>query len=137
TNVFNSTLDRLVRPEIHVLKWPWPTLQVCGYTGLALAILLSLALVIYQSLSLWIMISIILGAVFTFFAQAIITKMIIGEEDLVYYHHEIAVLSMAALFLWIIRQPILPYLVATLLGVGIFLACGRVGCLMVGCCHGR
>jgi len=83
------------------------------------------------------MVGIILTSVLTFFAQAIITKIIVGDEDLVYYRHEIAVLSMSALFLWIMRQPILPYLDATLLGVGIFLACGRVGCLMVGCCHGR
>src|SRR6266581_27453 len=96
--VFNNNLDKLIRPEIHALHKRWPTFQVCGYTGLALAILLSLALVTYQGLSPWIMISIILAAVFTFFAQAIITKIIIGEEDLVYYRHEIAVLSMAALF---------------------------------------
>src|SRR2546423_11236515 len=48
-----------------------------------------------------------------------------------------AVMSVAALLLWLVRQPILRYLDATLLGVGIFLACGRIGCLMVGCCHGR
>src|SRR6266536_430673 len=34
-------------------------------------------------------------------------------------------------------RPLLPYLDVTVLGVGLFLACGRVGCLMVGCCHGR
>src|SRR5262249_36262493 len=33
--------------------------------------------------------------------------------------------------------PLLPYLDVVILGIGAFLACGRVGCLMVGCCHGR
>jgi len=36
-----------------------------------------------------------------------------------------------------LHQSILPYLDMTILGVGMFLSCGRVGCLMVGCCHGR
>src|SRR5205814_352454 len=35
------------------------------------------------------------------------------------------------------HRPVLPYLDVTILGIGAFLACGRVGCLMVGCCHGR
>ena len=30
-----------------------------------------------------------------------------------------------------------PYLDATALGLGAFLACGRVGCTLAGCCHGR
>ena len=135
--VFNNTLDRLVRPEIRLLRRPRPAFQVCGYTGLALAILLSMTLVIYQHLSPLVMLGIILAAVMTFFAQAIITKIILGEEDLVYYRHEIAVMAVAALLLWVLHQPILPYLDATLLGIGAFLACGRIGCLMVGCCHGR
>ena len=135
--VLNTSLDKLVRPEIRLLRGSWPSFQVCGYTGLALAILLSITLVIYQHLSPLVMLGIILAAVLTFFAQAIITKIILGEEDLVYYRHEIAVMAVATLLLWVLRQPILPYLDATLLGIGIFLACGRIGCLMVGCCHGR
>lgn len=135
--VFNANLDKLVRPEMRLLRRAWPSFQVCGYTGLTCAIVLSMGLVIYQRLSPLVMLGIILAAVLTFFAQAIITKIILGEEDLVYYRHEIAVLTVAALLLWLLHQPILPYLDATLLGVGIFLSCGRVGCLMVGCCHGR
>jgi hypothetical protein len=44
---------------------------------------------------------------------------------------------MTAILLWLLRQPILPYLDLTILGIGVFLACGRIGCFMVGCCHGR
>jgi hypothetical protein len=51
--------------------------------------------------------------------------------------HEIAVMLMAALFLWTTRRPLLPYLDITILGIGTFLTCGRIGCLMAGCCHGR
>jgi hypothetical protein len=135
--VLNIHLDTLVRTEVRILHRFWPSFQVCGYTGLACAILLSVSLVIHQGLSPWMMMGIILVAVLTFLAQAMLTKIVTGSEDLVYYRHEIAVLCMAALFLWIVHQPVLPYIDATQLGIGIFLACGRVGCLMVSCCHGR
>jgi hypothetical protein len=37
----------------------------------------------------------------------------------------------------VLHQPLLPYLDITLLGIGTFLFYGRIGCLMVGCCHGK
>jgi hypothetical protein len=83
------------------------------------------------------MITIIIAAVSTFFALVMLTKIITGEERITYYHHEIAVLGIAGLLLWTLRQPVLPYLDVTTLGTGLFLALGRIGCLMVGCCHGR
>jgi len=132
-----ENLDKLVRPEIYVFHRPWPAFQVCGYIGLALAILLSTILIIRLGLSLWVLTWILLAAVLTFFALVMITKIITGEERIIYYHHEIAVMVVAAVLLWLLRQPILPYLDVTILGIGMFLTCGRVGCFMVGCCHGR
>jgi hypothetical protein len=60
-----------------------------------------------------------------------------GEEQIIYYHHEIAVMVATAAAVWWWRQPVLPFLDLMILGIGLFLACGRVGCFMVGCCHGR
>jgi Fe-S-cluster containining protein len=77
------------------------------------------------------------SAILTFLILAMVTKIITGEEHLVYYHHEIAILAAASLGLWGLRQPLLPFLDLTILGLGLFLVCGRMGCLMVGCCHGR
>ena len=135
--MLNNYLDKLARPEVRVLYKPWPAFQVCGCTGLALAILLSMILAMDLGLSTWVMIVIIMAAVLTFFALVMVTKIITGEERIIYYHHEIAVIVVAALLLWLLRQPIPPYLDVTILGIGMFLTCGRVGCLMVGCCHGR
>src|SRR5262249_7343149 len=56
---------------------------------------------------------------------------------IIYYHHEIAVMLAAMALLWLTSEPLLPFLDITILGIGAFLACGRIGCLMVGCCHGR
>jgi hypothetical protein len=41
------------------------------------------------------------------------------------------------LLLRLLGRPVLPYLDVVFMGLGLFLACGRVGCLMVGCCHGQ
>jgi prolipoprotein diacylglyceryltransferase len=132
-----ENLDKLVRPEIYALHRAWPAFQVCGCIGLALAILLAAILIIHLGLSLWVLTWIVLAAVLTFFALVMITKIMTGEERIIYYHHEIAVMVVAAILLWLLRQPLLPYLGVTILGIGMFLTCGRVGCFMVGCCHGR
>lgn len=133
----NGFMDRLVRQTVYAFRNPWPIFQVCGYTGLVLAILLTMVLIILLGLSPWVMIGIIGIAMLTFLGLAMVTKIITGEEQLIYYHHEIAIMIMAAIFLGIINQPMLPYLDITILGIGTFLVFGRVGCLMVGCCHGR
>ncbi|NNG00310.1 MAG: hypothetical protein HKM93_13070 [Desulfobacteraceae bacterium] len=96
-----------------------------------------MALTAYLGLSLWILCGLIGLAILTFLSLAMVTKIITGEEQLIYYHHEIGIMIMATIFLKIINHPILPYLDITILGIGTFLFCGRVGCLMVGCCHGR
>lgn len=134
---FNVFLDKLVRPDIRVLDKPLSAYQVCGYTGLILAILQGMILAAYGDLSLPVLIGLAGVAVLTFLGLVMSTKIITGEEQIIYYHHEIAIMIFAAIFLWIINQPLLPYLDITILGIGTFLFCGRVGCLMVGCCHGR
>jgi Prolipoprotein diacylglyceryl transferase len=132
----NSRLDKLAHPEIRILQRPRFAFRVCGYTGLALAVLLAMILVTRVGLSAWVMAGVVLAAVSAFFGLAMFTKLLTGQERLIYYHHEIAVLVVAGALLWLLHQPILPYLDVTILGVGVFLICGRLGCLMAGCCHG-
>jgi prolipoprotein diacylglyceryltransferase len=133
----NRHLDAMASPTVTVLGKRRSAFHMGGVIGLTLATILTTALVSFRGLSLWVLAGIILTAVGTFFALAMLTKIISGEESLTYYHHEIAVLLMVSGYLWLLRRPILPYLEITLLGVGIFLFSGRIGCLMVGCCHGR
>lgn len=73
----------------------------------------------------------------TFFGLAFLAKIVTGDENIVYYHHEISIIMLCALMLFIMEAPVLPYLDITLLGIGVFLAFGRIGCYAVGCCHGR
>jgi hypothetical protein len=65
-----------------------------------------------------------------------ITKIILGEERLTYCHHEIALILVTTVLSGLLGQPILSYLDVSVLGLGLGLMCGRVGCLLVGCCHG-
>jgi hypothetical protein len=136
-NIFNRCFDKLVRSEVQIRHRSVSAFQVCGYAGYTLAIVLGVILVTNRGLSLWVMGGLVLASALTFLALAMATKIIVGEERLIYYHHEIAIMVVATLLLWVWRQPILPYLDVVILGIGLFLVCGRVGCLMVGCCHGR
>jgi len=133
----NAALDRFVRTEIALGHRSWPAFRACGYTGLALAIVLTMGLAIHQGMSPWVMATVILASVLTFFGLARAVLVLTGRESLTYYHQQVAIVTVAVVLLRLLRQPLLPYLDADILGVGLFLACGRVGCLMVGCCHGR
>jgi hypothetical protein len=116
---------------------PFPAYQVCGYTGFIVGLMQSLVLIKLAALSNFVLLGITGVVILTFYGLVAATKIITGEEQIIYYHHEIAVMAMLALFLRLTRQPLLPYLDVGILGIGMFLAFGRVGCLMVGCCHGR
>ncbi len=125
------------RPRILLPHSDWSSFRFCGCIGLALSTLLAMGLVMWQGLSSWVMAGVTVASVLVFFGLAMAAKIVTGEESLTYYHHQVAVIIVTILLLWLLHQPILPHLGVTILGVGLFLACGRVGCLMVGCCHGR
>jgi len=111
--------------------------RLSGSLGFILAIYFVLTLAETRELSLVILIVVALLTVIVFLTLVSVTKILSGAERIIYYHHEIAVLSAVALFLRATHQPVLAYLDITVLGLGTFLACGRIGCLLVGCCHGR
>jgi len=135
--VSDNFIDHVTRPTIYVWQRPWSAFHVCGVTGLLFAFLLTMSLVLYRGLNPGVMLALTLTAVATFLGLAMLSKIIGGEEQLVSYHHEITILVASAVVLRQLHQPILPYLDITVLGIGLFRACGRVGCLMVGCCFGR
>jgi prolipoprotein diacylglyceryltransferase len=124
-------------PRLRIFGRSWSSFQVCGVTGLVLGTALALSLASHAGLSRAVVAMLLATGVATFLALAMATKIVTGREALVYYHHEIVILSVAAVVLAALRLPVLAYLDVTALGLGVFLACGRIGCLMVGCCHGK
>ncbi len=132
-----SALERRIRPDVRLLGRQLAWFQICGCVGLALAVSLTVSLAAHIGLSPVVMLAVAAVAVLSFFGLAIATKIVGQEERLVSYHHQLAALAVAALVLRATNQPVLSYLDLTSLGLGAFLAIGRLGCLMSGCCYGR
>ncbi|MDQ2974557.1 MAG: prolipoprotein diacylglyceryl transferase [Acidobacteriota bacterium] len=133
----NVIFDKSVHPEFSLGGRSWSAFQVCGGAGLVLTIVLMLTLAALSGLSVYIMAGLVVADLLACLTLAMITKIILGEERLTYCHHEIAIILVTAALSWVLGQPILSYLDVSILGLGLGLACGRVGCLMAGCCHGR
>lgn len=66
-----------------------------------------------------------------------VSQIVFGYERIVLYEKFAAALAGTALVLHLAGKPVLPGLDLVALGVGTFLIFGRLGCLRVGCCHGR
>ena len=133
----NRCLDTVSSPEIRVFGRSLPAFRVMGYLGLLCSALLLLLTAAHAGLRWSVAAALVPTGALTFLALAMATKIFTGEERLIYNHHEVAVLAVSAAFLRLAGLPVLSYLDLTILGVGTFLAFGRIGCLMAGCCHGR
>lgn len=108
-----------------------------GVIGFILGMALGISLCYFLHLKIGVILLMALTGAAAFFLLAFVAKIITGEETIVYYHHEIAILILCSIALKLMNYPQLPYIDVTLLGIGTFLAFGRIGCFNVGCCHGR
>jgi hypothetical protein len=133
----NRLADLLVHPTIGVGSGRFSGFQVCGVAGALAATVLITTFGVPLGLDERFLVALPVAAVLTFLSLAMATKVLSGTERLVAYHHQVAVVAVAALLLRLGSRPLLPYLDLTVLGLGLFLSFGRVGCLMAGCCHGR
>ena len=118
-------------------RWDVSAFRAWGWTGFIAAVAVALGVCAQRGQSLAVELVLIATAVATFLALALLTKALTGRETLTYYHHEIAVLAVVAGVAAALGAPVLAHLDATALGLGAFLAFGRIGCLLGGCCHGR
>jgi len=138
---FSATTERpshsLMSPRVSVFGRSVSAYRVFGLAGIASAAALGMFLASERKLPLGVVAAILAASIVTFFVLIIARQALTGEERITYYHHEMGVLIVVAVLLRILGEPILPYLDLAILGVGIFLALGRVGCFRVGCCHGR
>ena len=124
-------------PSVVLFGHRFHSFRVCGVAGIVLATAVTAALIEAAGLSFAVGAGLLASGLATFFVLAMATKLVTGSETLIYYHHEIAILLVAAGVLTLSGRAPLPYLDLNALWLGIFLSCGRAGCLMVGCCHGR
>lgn len=73
----------------------------------------------------------------TFLSAVKVTDVLFGEERIVFYEQALLVVGACALALWLAGFDVLGGTDVVVLGLGLFLVFGRIGCFMVGCCHGR
>jgi prolipoprotein diacylglyceryltransferase len=116
---------------------PLHAFQACVLAGCAVGAVLLGALGANRGLPIWTPAAVLAGAVLGFFALAMATKVASGRESLTLYHHAAATLLVTAVLATLVGMPRLLVLDVTATGLAAGLACGRVGCLLVGCCHGR
>ncbi|HEU5486124.1 MAG TPA: prolipoprotein diacylglyceryl transferase family protein [Microlunatus sp.] len=76
-------------------------------------------------------------AVGTFVLLVIAAALLLGEGRLTWFHHHLAVLLTTGIAALTAQWPVLACLDAVGTGLLAFGTFGRLGCLLVGCCHGR
>jgi hypothetical protein len=73
----------------------------------------------------------------SFLLSARLSAAVFGQERIVFFEKALIALVATGIVLRELGQGVRAGLDLTMLGIGTFLALGRIGCLMVGCCHGR
>ncbi|HEV7684672.1 MAG TPA: prolipoprotein diacylglyceryl transferase family protein [Pyrinomonadaceae bacterium] len=136
-DLLNQWFDALPRPRLSFLGREVPAFRTCGIAGfyMALITVAGATLLAGRSLAVGAALAIVSGL--SFFVYARLRKWITGQEELVLLEQVWFALSCNALALWLMREPFLPYLDIVSVALCPFLAAGRIGCTLVGCCHGH
>jgi len=123
------------RPLI-LFRRPSTAFRTFGYLGFCSAVGLTTSLAFQLRLSSLIVFLIIFGSTVVFLARRVVSRITGEAHQLVLYRQFAMVMSVTAIVSWVGGQPILPYEDVTAIGFAMLVACGRIGCLLVGCCHG-
>lgn len=111
--------------------------RACGIAGFYLAVIAAVGgtLIAGYSLFLTALLAVVCGLSFSIYAY--IRKWIAGREVMVLFEPLWFTFGCAAGVLFLLGEPLLPYLDIVSAGMCFFLAMGRVGCTLTGCCHGQ
>ncbi len=133
----NEFLDGLPCTRLRCAGREADTYRACGISGFYVALLVSTGatLITRRSLLIFALVATVCGL--SFYAYAYVRRWITGRETIVLLEHVWFAFACVSLTLWVLRQPILPYLDIVSVGLCFFLAAGRIGCTLVGCCHGH
>jgi hypothetical protein len=133
----NGLFDRLPRTRFGRATREVPAFRACGVTGFYVAVVLTLGGGLLAGLSLLVLCVVCAACGLSFFVYAYVRRWMGGAENLVLLEHVWFAEACAAGVLWALGEPVLAYLDPVAVGLCFFLAAGRIGCLLVGCCHGR
>jgi prolipoprotein diacylglyceryltransferase len=133
----NAYCDRFSSLEVRLGGRRYAAFRFWLAAGLLTAFLLSLVLAKQRGLPVALMAATIGVGLLSAYATAWTIKILAGEENFTFYQSLIAASLSTSALMWRLGQPILPYLDIMVVSVGATAIPGRLGCLMVGCCHGR
>ncbi|HEX8693772.1 MAG TPA: prolipoprotein diacylglyceryl transferase family protein [Longimicrobium sp.] len=137
TQSLNRFLDSLPRTRVGSLSCEAPAFRTCGVAGFHVAVATALGGALLAGRSLPVAALVCLVCALSFFAYTYLRRWATGREALVLLEHVwFAEVSVAAV-LAALGVPVLAYLDVVGPALAFFLAGGRTGCLLVGCCHGR
>src|SRR5258705_3829543 len=124
-------------PDFEFCGKRWSAFQLCAGVGLAIGVAINIGLGAH--LQLPVKISLLIAGIGLLMIPLVViaTKIISGEEQLCFYYDLITVLAVTSILLWLLGQPILPFLDVLVLAIGAARAFGFFGCLIAGCCYGR
>ncbi len=144
STVVSGALERVIR-RLESLPRPFLNLGIktvasyhfFGALGIGLGLLLSTLLALRLGLPLTILALLLAAAAVLTYAYINVTLLLSGKDAGVFFRYLLAVLVGETVLLFILGQPILPFLDVLAIGLGAMLASVRIGCFMAGCCHGR
>ena len=132
----NALLDQLPRMYFNRLVGRVPAFRSCGIAGFYLAIVVTIGVGLARGRSLAVLLVLCATCGVSFYAYALARKAITDRERLVLLEQVWFALACCAGVLIALGERPLAYLDAVACGLAFFLAAGRIGCFLVGCCHG-
>jgi prolipoprotein diacylglyceryl transferase len=133
----NERLDRLPRAYVGRGSRSTPAYRACGQVGTCAGVVVLAAAGLLGDRPLGSLAVVALAAFGTLFGWAYVRRALTGRERLVLLEHVWVALAAAAGAAWALDEPVAASLDALAPALWTFLAAGRVGCLLAGCCHGR
>lgn len=135
--ILNASFDVIPRVEVRWSGRPQPAFRTCGTVGFGVAVVVAVSAAWLGGRSMPALAEAIGVAALSFFGWALLRRAITGVEQLVLLEHVWIALLSVAFLLRVQRLPIAATLDPFCAGLAFFLAGGRAGCLLVGCCHGH
>jgi Prolipoprotein diacylglyceryl transferase len=110
---------------------------VLGFVGYGTAIVMAIGLAQVWQLTLIDRLIAMLVPPLAFLVVVTVTRAVVGSERIVFYQTGTAAVVAVTLIALVSGAHVARLVDLTVLGIGVFLVFGRLGCFAVGCCHGR